>query len=146
MPLAPLTAADVRRIARVSGRPLEEFVDVRRIDPEERAEWERQDPVLRGLVGAEGIVRSLAVREGACVFLRRGEGCSLGPDRPLLCHRFPLVRRRGRLAVEPGGACLACEEAPDLETLLESLGLDRAVLARLDAAIRRAVRGEGEGE
>jgi Fe-S-cluster containining protein len=138
MPLALLTPGDLARISDETGLPPERFSVTRTMESGERAGLEDEDPVLRGLVNADGWVRSLAKRQGACVFHSRPAGCSLRYDvRPLLCRRFPLVQLGGRLHVRPGGDCLAVEEATDLPQLLASLGTSARELARVDAQIRR---------
>lgn len=136
--LAPLLPGEVDRLVRRTGLAREAFTAERAIDHvEQQALW-ADDPVLDGL-GRDGSLVSLKIVDGACVFLGT-DGCTLGEDRPLLCRRFPFVRTAPRrLEVRPGGDCLACEEAPDLPSLLVTLGTDRAQLRQLDRSIRRAM-------
>lgn len=135
--LAPLTLGDIDRIQSATGLSPHEFTTERPIDDEERAALEEQDPVLRGLV-RDGQLVSLAKSErGACVFHARDRGCTLSYEtRPLLCRRYPIVRRGSELSVSPGGACLAIEEAADMPALLISLGLSTDVLVEIDRQIR----------
>jgi Fe-S-cluster containining protein len=135
--LAPLTPGDTRRIADATGLDTETFSTSRRLDREEIEALEAEDPVLRGLVGSDGLIRSLARTGEACVFWRRGKGCSLSYEvRPLLCRRFPIVRRGSALSVRPGGDCLAIEEAADMPSLLITLGITEGELSRIDRQIR----------
>lgn len=135
--LAPLTPGDIERIRAATGLAARAFVRTRTISEDERSALESQDPVLKGLVHG-GRLRSLRKEGRACVFHDRAHGCSLAWDvRPLLCRRFPFLRVRGRIHVQPGGECLACDEAPDLEGLLSLLGMDEAGLRALDRALRR---------
>ncbi len=108
----------------------------RPIDAIEAAALVRQDPVLRGLV-RDGALVSLAKRGKACVFHQAGRGCSLDYDvRPVLCRRFPIVRRGRFLTVQPGGECLAVAEARDMPELLVSLGTTEEELSALDRLVR----------
>ena len=142
VPLAPLTPGDVQRIGGATGLETEAFSSVRAVDPEEEAALVDQDPVLRGIV-RNGKLRSLAKTPDGCVFYRHDRGCSLSYEvRPLLCRRFPLVRRGRGLSVRPGGACLAVEEAAGTPALMGSLGLTVAELARIDGQIRRDLSGK----
>jgi len=131
----PLTPGDLQRIAAASGLAPEAFSLEREIDAVEQAAWEADDPAARGLV-REGRVRSLARRGADCVFLGDA-GCTLGSERPLLCQRFPFVRRARAVAVKPGGYCLAVEEAGDLGGLLVLLGSSRARLRAIDAQLEK---------
>lgn len=144
VPLAPLLETDLARISQATGLQADAFVTTRPIDEEEREALWDDDPVLRGL-SADGVIRSLRIQDGACVFLGP-EGCTLGSARPLLCRRFPFVRReRGRIAVNPGGECLACDEAQSLPELLQLLGSSPAKLRTIDRAIRRSLDPANEG-
>jgi Fe-S-cluster containining protein len=134
--LAPLTPGDIRRISRATQRNPSDFVTERLIDADEAAAWTGEDPVLRGLVSDDGLLRSLAKQGNACVF-HSASGCTLGYDvRPLLCRRFPVVRDRGALRVNPGGNCLALEEANNMPSLLQLLGLTEESLKQIDRQIR----------
>ena len=140
--LAPLTPGDRRRISHATGLAPTDFTTARRLDDEERAALASEDPVLRDLVGDDGVLVSLAKKGRACTFHVSGRGCSLAYDvRPLLCRRFPVVRDRGRLTVRPGGDCLALEEAVDMPSLLVALGLTTEELARIDRRLREDLRG-----
>jgi len=141
MPLAALTIGDVARIGAATGLRAWRFAVRRRLAAEEREALVDEDPLLAGLVDRRGTLVSLAVRAGACVF-HAPAGCSLPlPAKPLLCRRFPFVRVRGRVRVQPGGDCLACDEAADLPDLLALFGTSPVALARLD----RRVRAESVG-
>lgn len=131
--LAPLTDRDVARIARHVGRAPETFVVTRTVDEEERQAWVEDDFAVDAWVSADGTLRNLAIVDGRCVFLG-DSGCTLPRAvRPAECLRFPFVRRRGRrLEADPGGPCLACEEAGDVEELLQLMGLDRRILAAIE--------------
>ncbi len=135
VPLAALTPGDVRRIAKATGLAAESFSVLRHLDAGEREALKLEDPVLAKLADGSGNLRSLAKRGGVCVF--HSGGCTLAYGaRPLLCRRFPLVRWHGKLLVRPGGDCLAVEEAADLPSLLESLGLTAEELARIDRRVQ----------
>jgi hypothetical protein len=135
--LAPLTKGDIDRIMRATGLDRSVFTSERLLDEEEARALERQDPALKGLVGADRRLVSLAKSGAACVFHSRAQGCRLDfESRPLLCRRFPIVRHRQRLWVNPGGACLALEEAADMPALMALLGIDEAGLAAIDRQIR----------
>jgi len=139
--LAPLTPGDLDRIERATDRPRATFTVERAIDPDEQAALEAGDPVLRGLV-RDGRLISLATGDrGACVFHARDQGCTLAFDvRPLLCRRYPIVRRGSQLSVRPGGSCLAVEEARNMPELLGLLGLTVDDLAQIDRQIRRDLK------
>jgi Fe-S-cluster containining protein len=131
----PVTPGDIARIAAKSGLSEAEFLVSREVDPVEQEAWEADDPATRGLV-RNGSVRSLARIGSRCVFLE-ARGCSLGEARPLLCQRFPLVRKGSRVEVKPGGACLAVEEARGLSELLVLLGTSKKRLRALDGQLKR---------
>jgi Fe-S-cluster containining protein len=139
--LASLTPGDLARIERASGRSPAEFTVRRVLDAEEHAALDEEDPVLRGLVGPDRVLVSLAKNGRACVFLDRQSGCTLGEAKPLACRRFPFVRVGRALKVRPGGDCLACEEARDLPELMGMLETDEKKLRSLDRGIRRDLGG-----
>ena len=136
--LAPLTPGDVVRIQRATGLTPKDFTTERPVDDEERAALEEQDPILRGLVHDGRLVSLAKSARGACVFHERDRGCTLSYEmRPLLCRRYPIVRRGAQLSVSPGGACLAIDEAANMPELLQSLGLSLDALSAIDQQIQR---------
>ncbi len=135
----PVTPGDIARIEAASGRRARDFTVSREVDAIEQQAWEEEDPAARGLV-REGRVLSLARDGDACVFLGRA-GCTLGESRPLLCRRFPFVRRAGRLEVKPGGDCLAVSESAGLPSLLVALNTSRRELRSIDAQLALELRG-----
>jgi Fe-S-cluster containining protein len=131
-----LTPGDVRRIAAATGLAPTAFTTSRRIDAVEAEALLEQDPVLKGLAQGGSLV-SLAKAGRACVFHVSGRGCSLDyAVRPVLCRRYPIVRRGRYLTVQPGGDCLGVEESRDMPELLNAMGLTIDELERLDREIR----------
>ena len=136
----PLTPGDIERIAAATRLRARDFTVSREVDAVEQQAWEEEDPATRGLV-REGRVVALARRGAACIFLGP-RGCTLGEAKPLLCARFPFVRRRNSLEVKPGGDCLAVAESRDIPSLLVALNTSRRELRSIDAQLGLELRGE----
>lgn len=65
---------------------------------------------------------------GACYFLSPGEGCQLGPMRPVRCKTYPLVPMRDKVIVH--------KSCPDAEHFRERLAAgDPRARALLDVAV-----------
>lgn len=138
--MGPLTERDITRISRHTGRAPDSFVVTRPVDDEERQAWVEEDPTADAWVTVDGRMRSLAIVDAQCVFLGES-GCTLPRTvRPTECLRFPFVRRNRRLEADPGGDCLACDEAADIEELLKAMGLNRRILAALERELSTAAK------
>jgi len=157
--LATLTRADVARITGHSRLAARRFVLEDVLAEETAAEYEVRHPLYRGYFRRGPIIWSLAVRDGACVFFVKGEGCSLPPDvRPVACRLYPFERwpdggwsvamgRYGNLdeARAGGSACLAVEESESMEQVLEAFGTTRETVEALGAQLEEESRAHGRG-
>lgn len=132
--LATLLLADIERIEAATGIPRHRFVVREDLDPAERLAYETARPLYRGVF--VGNVRwGLKARGGACVFLERGEGCSLPAEaRPMACRLYPLdFDLAGEVTLLDAPHCLALERARGPKHLLAMLGTSLAELERLRA-------------
>lgn len=151
--LATLTRADIARISAATGQAKHRFAAEEWLAHDEAWRYELERPAFRGYF-REG-PRRLTLRTrsgGACVFLGP-RGCTLDEaTRPLACRLYPFTRladgswsilppKLGEvsLARASGEACLAVEEAEEMDALLAAFGTTRAQLDTLDAALRAAV-------
>jgi hypothetical protein len=157
--LATLTRADVARVAAYTGLASRRFVEEEGMSEEAAAAYEARRPLFRGYFRRGPVRLTLAVREGACVFHERGRGCSLPAEaRPVACRLYPFERwpdgswsvavgRYGSLAEARagGGACLAVEEAEDMEQVLAAFGTTREAVEALGALLAEEAQAHGRG-
>lgn len=157
--LATLTRSDVERIAEHTrlGRP--RFVDEEVLTHEEAVDYEQRRPLYRGYFHRSPVRLTLRTRAGACVFHAPGTGCVLPSEvRPVACRLYPFERwpdgtwsvqmgRYGSLEAARGtaDACLAVEEAADMEAVLEAFGTTREAVEGLGEQLARETRGHGRG-
>jgi len=153
--LATLTWADVDRIAAATSRRPRTFAEVEWLTPEETQVYESHRPLYRGYFARGPARLTLRRRGGACVFLERGRGCTLGEDvRPTPCLLYPFelwpdgswsfqVDRFGSLEAAraaSGSSCLAVEEAGSMEEVLAAFSLTREAISALGERLRVEVR------
>lgn len=152
--LTTLTRADVARIAAHTGLSERTFTESEWLTEAEAFDYETRRPIFAGYFRAEPRRLTLARRDGACVFHRKERGCTLPASvRPVACRLYPfepwpdgtvaiVPERHGSLtrAREAGGACLAVEEAGDLEELFGRFGTSAAQVRALAAALVDEVR------
>ncbi len=157
--LAMLTRADVARIAAHTGLAARRFVQEEGCTEAEAEAFETRWPLYRGYFRRGPVRLTLLGREGACVFLERGRGCALPAEvRPVACRLYPFERwadgswslavgRYGDLAVAraEGGACLAVEEAENMEQVLAAFGTTREAVEALGAQLAEEARSHGRG-
>ncbi|HSP78396.1 MAG TPA: hypothetical protein VLQ93_07700 [Myxococcaceae bacterium] len=158
--LATLTRADVARLAAHTGLAARRFVLEEALTEEEAAGYEARRPLYRGYFRRQPVRLSLrTTREGACVFLVPGQGCGLPAEvRPVACRLYPferwpdgswsvMVGRYGDLAEARagGGACLAVEEAEDMEAVLAAFGTSREEVEALGAQLAEEARAHARG-
>lgn len=151
--LATLTVVDVERIALHVGRHASAFAEDEWLTEEEALRYEARRPVYAGYFRHGPRRLTLRRAGGACVFLNRANGCVL-PEavRPTACRLYPFesttegwslqVDRHGGAAearAAGGAACLAVEEAPDLEALMRAFGTSEQQLELLVEYLRREV-------
>ena len=130
--LATLSFRDVRRIEEATGLGEHRFVEREQLDPMERLAYETFRPLYRGLF--VGNVRlGLRAKRGGCVFLVRGQGCSLPLEaRPLACRLYPFdYDLAGQLTLVDAPHCLAIDEACSERELLRMFGTSRRQLRNL---------------
>lgn len=105
--VVPVTDADVRRLARATGRAPGSFV---RLYGTVHCEFDEDDPTIADLAAGRRFL-GLRKAEGRCVFLDRDNRCTVYPHRPRTCRTFPFdvrfddrgnVRRVSRI---PCGEC-----------------------------------------
>jgi len=152
--LATLTWADVDRISAAMSRPPRAFAEVEWLTPEDAQDYESRRPLYRGYFSRGPARLTLKRRAGACVFLERGRGCTLGEDvRPTPCLLYPFelwpdgswslqVDRFGSLEAARGAAgssCLAVEEAGSMEDVLAAFSTTRDATAALGERLRGEV-------
>jgi Fe-S-cluster containining protein len=130
--LASLTSGDIARIEAATGRRAQFFVDHEVLTPMEQQKYERLRPANAGMV-RDGVRRHLRARNGACVFHRTDQGCTLPVEaRPLNCRLYPFeFNWLGKLDVHAVERCHAVEQSQDVSQLLRSLGTSRRKLWRL---------------
>lgn len=153
--LATLTLADVARISAATGRAPDAFSEVEWLSEEEAADYEARRPLYAGYFRHQPRRLTLRRRDGACVFLDRARGCTLSADvRPTSCRLYPFelwpggqwslqVDRFGSLEAAragPGSACLAVEEATEMEHVLAAFGLTREEVEAIGAVLAAEVR------
>ncbi len=153
--LATLCRADVARISHHTGQRADRFSEEEWLTPDEAAAYERRRPLYAGYFRRDTARLTLRRRAGACVFLDRSRGCVLPADvRPTACRLYPFelwpdgtwslqVARYGNLdeaAQQRGAACLAVEQAEEMEDVLRAFSLSRAEVETLGAALREEVR------
>ncbi|HYV46171.1 MAG TPA: hypothetical protein VFA20_14980 [Myxococcaceae bacterium] len=153
--LATLTWADVDRISDATGRPARAFAEVEWLSVEDGRAYESRRPLYHGYFARGPARLTLKRRAGACVFLQRGRGCSLGADaRPTACLLYPFelwpdgswslqVDRFGSLEdarVARGSSCLAVEEASSMDGVLAAFSTTREDVAALGERLRGEVR------
>jgi len=152
--LATLTLADVERIARHAARSAEIFCEDEWLSELEAQRYEARRPLYEGYFRHQPRRLTLRRKDGACVFLDRARGCTLGPEvRPTACRLYPLelwpdgvwslqVERHGSVeaARTAPGSCLAVEEASELEPLANALGMTRAQVEALGEQLREEVK------
>jgi uncharacterized protein len=160
-PLATLTRADVERIQASTHLPGKSFVEEEIFQEAEARAYEQLRPGWRGYF-LKGTVRlTLARAEGACVFFRRGAGCTLRASvRPTACLLYPFEPKEDgswTLAVERAGSvpqarasgeprCLAVEEADGRGALLRAFQHSAESLRSLQKRLRAEVRAHGAGD
>ena len=163
--LATLTWADVDRVREATGLPVRAFAEWEWLDADHAQAWLDVHPAYVGYLNAAPRRLTLRSADGACVLLRRGEGCSLDEEaRPTACRIYPFDVGEGLLQVERFGdvpearrlvekgmahACLAVEESKSFADLLRAFGATkkkvRALAERLRAEVREhAVRERRE--
>jgi len=153
--LATLTWADVDRISAATGRPARAFAEVEWLTVEDGRAYESRRPLYHGYFARGPARLTLKRRAGACVFLERGRGCSLGVDvRPTPCLLYPFelwpdgswslqVDRFGTLEdarAAGGSSCLAVEEASSMDGVLAAFSTTREEVAALGERLRGEVR------
>jgi uncharacterized protein len=157
--LATLTRADVARITGHTRLAARRFVREEGLTEEEAVEYEARRPLYRDYFRRGPVRWSLAVRDGACVFFVKGEGCSLPADvRPVACRLYPFERwpdgswsvamgRYGNLdeARAGGSACLAVEESESMEQVLEAFGTTHETVEALGTQLAAESRAHGRG-
>lgn len=155
--LATLTRSDVARIAAHAGLAARRFVVEEGLGEDEAQAYEARRPLYRDYFRMGPVRLTLASVRDACVFLDREKGCVLPAEvRPLACQLYPFeqwadgswsvaVGRFGDLeeARAAGGACLAVEEASDMEAVLEAFGRTRAEVEALGARLAGEARAHG---
>lgn len=157
--LATLTRADVARICEHTGLAPRRFVTEEYLTDEEAADYEARRPLYRGYFRRGPVRLTLVTRAGACVFHEQGKGCGLPADvRPVACRLYPFERwpdgswsvqmsRYGDLAEARagGGACLAVEEAENMEHVLSAFGTTRESVEALGEQLAQETREHGRG-
>jgi len=153
--LATLTWADVDRISAATGRPARAFTEVEWLTVEETQVYESRRPLYHGYFARGPARLTLKRRDGACVFLQRGRGCSLGTDlRPTACLLYPFelwpdgswslqVERFGTMEdarAARGSSCLAVEEASSMDGVLAAFSTTREEVVALGERLRAEVR------
>jgi Fe-S-cluster containining protein len=153
--LATLTLADVARIRQATGRAADSFSEAEWFSEEEAQDYEARRPLYEGYFRHGPRRLTLRRRKGACVFLDRARGCSLSADvRPTSCRLYPFelwpdgawslqVDRHGSLEsarTAAGSACLAVEEATEMEHVLHAFGLTREEVEALGGQLALEVR------
>jgi Fe-S-cluster containining protein len=153
--LATLTLADVARISLATGRAGRAFAEDEWLSEEDARDYEARRPLYDGYFRHGPRRLTLKRREGACVFLDRTRGCSLSADvRPTACRLYPFelwpggewslqVDRHGSLdsaRTAAGSACLAVEEATEMEHVLQAFGLTREEVEALGERLAGEVR------
>jgi Fe-S-cluster containining protein len=153
--LATVTWADVDRIAAATSRAPRSFAEAEWLTPEIAQAYETRRPLYRGYFARGPVRLTLRHRNGACVFLERGRGCTLGADvRPTACLLYPFelwpdgswslqVDRYGSLEAAraaPVSGCLAVEEAESMEEVLAAFSTTRDEIAELGERLRGEVR------
>lgn len=156
--LATLTDADVRRIEEATGRSAEAFSELEWLSVDEARAYEERRPLYAGYFASAPARRTLRRRDGACVFLVRGIGCSLPVEaRPTACRLYPFelfpggewsvaVERHGGVAAARASgrsACLAVEEASSMDEVLEAFGTTCAEVEALGEQLREEVAAHG---
>ncbi|MBX5483094.1 MAG: YkgJ family cysteine cluster protein [Myxococcaceae bacterium] len=157
--LATLTRADVARIRDHLRRAAHTFVDEEVLSDAEVRDYEARRPLYRGYFRRGPVRWTLRQHDGACVFHDRARGCVLPVEvRPLACRLYPFEQfpdgswsvqmgRHGDIAAaqRAGGACLAVEEATDMDEVLAAFGTTRDEVERLGAELAEAVSEHGRG-
>ncbi|EPX65355.1 hypothetical protein D187_000781 [Cystobacter fuscus DSM 2262] len=157
--LATLTRSDVERIAAHTGLSPRRFVAEEYLTEEDAAGYEARRPLYRGYFRRGPVRLTLLVRAGACVFHERGQGCGLPPEvRPLACRLYPFERwpdgswsvqmgRYGDLeqARAGGDACLAVEEAGDMEAVWAAFNTTPETVEALGARLAEESGRHGRG-
>ncbi|HVE84133.1 MAG TPA: hypothetical protein VND93_14850 [Myxococcales bacterium] len=152
--LATLTWADVDRIAAATSRAPRSFAEAEWLSTADARAYEQSRPLYTGYFARAPARLTLKRRAGACVFLRRGQGCSLGAEvRPTACLLYPFepwpdgslslqVDRFGSLEEARGASssCLAVEEAGSMEGLLAAFETTREEISSLSERLRAEVR------
>lgn len=134
--LATLTGGDIVRIRAATGKSARHFVDQEVFTPEEAHAHALLRPANAHAVRG-GLRLHLKVRGGACVFHRKGQGCTLSAEvRPLLCRLYPFeVDAFDRIGIAVAGRCHAEESRGALPDVLESLGTSEREVRRLHAQL-----------
>lgn len=157
--LVSLTLSDVARIREHVRRPAQSFTTTEVLEVEEAWAYEERRPLWRGYFLQSAQRLTLKLKGRACVFLDERTGCTLPEDvRPTGCRLYPFdqwpngewgvqVGRYGSLegARAATDACLAVEEADDLDALFELFGTTREQVEALGEKLRREVRAHGRG-
>lgn len=171
VPTMPLSVGDVKRISEHTGMDPGEFTKIDSVSPEEVDALSFGQPVFKSLLARGSRVRLRTVDAGpeldACVFLKKGEGCSLPTNaRPTGCRMFPFsfnaqvaksMKSSGLVRhVVPEQPCLVNETAKSDAQALTLLGTSEAEMVKLgqqreqDAYRHEALLGgedqEGEAE
>jgi Fe-S-cluster containining protein len=158
--LATLTQADVERIQALTHLGRGRFVEEEVFAEAQTRAYEQLRPGWRGYFRQSTVRLTLARANGACVFFKKGTGCTLPAyARPTACLLYPFEPREDggwTLAVEREGSvaraqasgqarCLAVEEADGRPALLEAFHTRPASLRRLGERLRAEVRDHGIG-
>lgn len=134
-PSMPLSLPEVSRIAKHTGKSTDEFVVMQDIDEDEFNSLATLGDAYRKSLTGHTLIR-LATTDTdepdtvACVFLKKGEGCTLPKEvRPHGCRLFPFVYNSrfakseggGVVSIPPPAPCLAHIAAAGDEAKLASL-------------------------
>ncbi len=136
--VVPVTDADVRRLARATGRDPDSFV---RLYGTVHCDFDPEEPSIADLAAGR---RFLGLRkvDGRCVFLDPENRCTVYPHRPRTCRTFPFdvtLDASGRLRRTGLTPCDACGfRRPDARHF-EGLAGEARLEGAEDAAYERRV-------
>lgn len=117
----PLMIEDIDRICALNHR-LEDFAELR--DYADEDESDHEDWWNAARIALNGGLYRIVLKAGAdgnCPFLRPGQGCVLGPNRPLTCRMYPYWISPEGAVVLGDQDCPIVTRAPEVEQGLEMI-------------------------